>query len=205
MSHVVFLRRYVCFVLFCFLVFSLLSLKRRPFVQSFFDIHVPQQPHAAGYNCLCPLFSFCFLFCLFLGGWRFTNILFHYYFRFLVVVCRVPFTFSFRMVFFYLVTTGCVFDIRLLENSINQSTNRVFARGNSVTDFHRDISTEKAAKIVPILCLQHSQRNSPFSITEDWKVTASKAKVWAETVTEDGRSFTAAWRKEEVDAARHRQ
>ena len=102
------------------------------------------------------------------------------------------------MVFFYLVTTGCVFDIRLLQNSINQSTNRVFARGNSVTDFHRDISTEKAAKIVLILCLQHSWRNSPSSITEDWKATA-------ETVTEDGRSFTAAWRKEEVDAARHRQ
>ena len=28
---------------------------------------------------------------------------------------------------------------------------------------------------------------------------------WVETVTEGGRRFTAAWRKEEVDAARHRQ
>ena len=29
--------------------------------------------------------------------------------------------------------------------------------------------------------------------------------MWVETVTEDGRRFMAAWRKEEVDAARHRQ
>ena len=34
---------------------------------------------------------------------------------------------------------------------------------------------------------------------------ALKAEVWVETITEDGRSFMAAWRKEEVDAARHRQ
>ena len=32
-----------------------------------------------------------------------------------------------------------------------------------------------------------------------------KAEVWVETVTEGGRRFMAAWRKEEVDAARHRQ
>ena len=31
------------------------------------------------------------------------------------------------------------------------------------------------------------------------------AEVWVETVTEGGRRFMAAWRKEEVDAARHRQ
>ena len=29
--------------------------------------------------------------------------------------------------------------------------------------------------------------------------------MWVETVTEGGRRFMAAWRKEEVDAARHRQ
>ena len=32
-----------------------------------------------------------------------------------------------------------------------------------------------------------------------------KAEVWAETVAEGGRRFMVAWRKEEVDAARHRQ
>ena len=40
----------------------------------------------------------------------------------------------------------------------------------------------------------------------DWKATAAKAEVWIETATEGGwRWFMAAWRKEEVDAARHRQ
>ena len=29
--------------------------------------------------------------------------------------------------------------------------------------------------------------------------------MWVETVTEGGRRFMAAWRKEEVDVARHRQ
>ena len=44
-----------------------------------------------------------------------------------------------------------------------------------------------------------------FGITEDWIVTALKVGVWVETVAEGGRRFMAAWRKEEVDAARHRQ
>ena len=36
-------------------------------------------------------------------------------------------------------------------------------------------------------------------------MTALKADVWVETVMEGRRRFMAAWRKEEVDAARHRQ
>ena len=44
-----------------------------------------------------------------------------------------------------------------------------------------------------------------FDIAGDWKATALKAEVWVETVTESRRRFMAAWRKEEVDAARHRQ
>ena len=36
-------------------------------------------------------------------------------------------------------------------------------------------------------------------------MTALKAEVWVKTVTEVGRRFMAAWRKEEVGAARHRQ
>ena len=43
-----------------------------------------------------------------------------------------------------------------------------------------------------------------FGITGDWKATALKAEV-VETVTESGRRFMAAWKKEMVDAARHRQ
>ena len=52
-------------------------------------------------------------------------------------------------------------------------------------------------------CVQSDIR--AFGIAVDWKATALKAEVWVETVTEGGRRFMAAWRKEEVDAARHRQ
>ena len=44
-----------------------------------------------------------------------------------------------------------------------------------------------------------------LGIAGDWKVTALKAEVWVETVTEGGRRFMTARRKEELDAARHRQ
>ena len=52
-------------------------------------------------------------------------------------------------------------------------------------------------------CVQSDIR--AFGIAGDWKATALKAEVWVETVTEGGRRFMAARRKEEVDAARHRQ
>ena len=39
-----------------------------------------------------------------------------------------PYVFSFRMVFFYLVTTGWILDISLCENSINQPINHDFCR-----------------------------------------------------------------------------
>ena len=52
-------------------------------------------------------------------------------------------------------------------------------------------------------CVQSDIR--AFGIVEVWKATALEAEVWVETVAEGGRRFTAAWRKEEVDAARHRQ
>ena len=51
-------------------------------------------------------------------------------------------------------------------------------------------------------CVQSDIR--AFGIAGDWKATALKAEGWVETVTEGGRKFMAAWRKEEVDAARHR-
>ena len=44
-----------------------------------------------------------------------------------------------------------------------------------------------------------------FDITGDWKATALKPEVWVDTVTEGGRGFMAAWREEDIDAARHRQ
>ena len=52
-------------------------------------------------------------------------------------------------------------------------------------------------------CVQSGIR--AFGITGDWKATALEAEVWGETVAEGGRRFMAAWRKEEVDAARYRQ
>ena len=52
-------------------------------------------------------------------------------------------------------------------------------------------------------CVQSNIR--AFGMAGDWKATALKAEVWVDTVTEGGRRFMAAWRKEEVDAARHRQ
>ena len=44
-----------------------------------------------------------------------------------------------------------------------------------------------------------------FGIAGNWKATASKAEEWVGKVAEGVRRFMAAWRKEEVDAARHRQ
>ena len=52
-------------------------------------------------------------------------------------------------------------------------------------------------------CVQSEIR--AFGIAGDWKATALKVEVWVETATEGGRRFMAAWRKGEVDAARHRQ
>ena len=40
---------------------------------------------------------------------------------------------------------------------------------------------------------------------QNWKATVLKAEVWVGTVTESGRRFMAAWRKEKVDAVSHRQ
>ena len=44
-----------------------------------------------------------------------------------------------------------------------------------------------------------------FGIAGDWEGTALEVEVWVETVVEGGRRFMAAWRKEEVGAARLRQ
>ena len=52
-------------------------------------------------------------------------------------------------------------------------------------------------------CVQSDIR--AFGITGDWQTMALKAEVWVEAVTEGGRRFMAASRKEEEDAARHCQ
>ena len=52
-------------------------------------------------------------------------------------------------------------------------------------------------------CVQSDIR--AFDITGYWKATTLKVEVWVDTVTEGGWRFMDAWRKEEVNAARHRQ
>ena len=75
----------------------MLSLKPRPFVQLFFDMQAPRHPH------VLPFFSFYFY-----GEVAFSENFFNHY-RFLFdgenVVLIV---FSFRVVFFYLVTAGWI-------------------------------------------------------------------------------------------------
>ena len=44
-----------------------------------------------------------------------------------------------------------------------------------------------------------------FGIAWDQKIMPLEAEVWVKTAKEGGRRFMAAWRKEEVDAARHHQ
>ena len=52
-------------------------------------------------------------------------------------------------------------------------------------------------------CVQSDIRS--FGTAGDWKATVLKAVLWVDTVTESGRRFMAAWRKEAVEVARHRQ
>ena len=99
----------------------LFSLKPQRFVQSFFDMQAPRQPHIH-------VSSFFVISLCFFGDAAFSE-------HFCTVHCRFLFewrvrtyVFSFRMVFFYLVTTSWIFLIfftstYLCENSTNQSIN----------------------------------------------------------------------------------
>ena len=86
------------------------SLKPRPFVQSSFDMQAP-----LSYTCFC--------FALFFGDVAFSEyILYHFRFLFVWTIEYVVRSFLQNIVFFYLVTTGWIFDISLLcENSMNQN------------------------------------------------------------------------------------
>ena len=52
-------------------------------------------------------------------------------------------------------------------------------------------------------CIQSDIR--AFDIAGNWKATALEAEMWIKTVTEGRWRFMAAWRNEELDAARHRR
>ena len=92
--------------LFCFGFVSMLSLKPRPFVQSFFDMQAPRHPHV-----------FRLFFLLFLWRCRFFRDFFNHY-RFLFDGENVV-VFSFRMVFFYLVTAGWILFFCIISSLIN--------------------------------------------------------------------------------------
>ena len=86
----------------------MLSLKPRPFVKSSFDMQAP-----LSYTC----FVFVFVF----GDVAFSEYIL-YHFRFLFCMESTSYVLFFRIiVFFYLVTTGWIFDISLCENSMNQN------------------------------------------------------------------------------------
>ena len=91
--------------LFCFAFVFMLSLKPRPFVQSF-DMQA----------------RFFLLPLLFVWGCRFFRVFFLFFAPFSLSLCMesTSYVLSFRMVSFYLVITGWIFYISLCENSISQ-------------------------------------------------------------------------------------
>ena len=93
----------------CFRLFS--SLKPRPFVQSSFDMQAFPRSHVY-------LFLIFSLF-VYLEMSLFPNIFF-VPFPLSVCIGSTSYVLYFRMVFFYLVTTGWIFDISLCENAIIQ-------------------------------------------------------------------------------------
>ena len=72
---------------------------------------------------VCVLFRFCFFLFLFLWRCRFFRVFF-VPLPFYLCTESTSYVLSFRMVFFYLVTTGRIFNISLCENSTNQSINQ---------------------------------------------------------------------------------
>ena len=104
------------FVLFCFVFVFLLSRKPRPFVQSFFVLRYACAPTATSSY----LTTVCAPSFVSLEVSRFPSIVVPLSFS--LYMESTSYVFSFRMVFFYLVTTGWIFDINLLcEDSINRS------------------------------------------------------------------------------------
>ena len=94
----------VTFVLFCFVFVFMLSLKPRPLVQSSLDTQVPRVATRV-FSVFFPL--------LFIWRCRFFRVLFV---RFPLSLCMesTSYVLSFRMVCFYLVTTGWIFYINQL-------------------------------------------------------------------------------------------
>ena len=115
----------VTFVLFCFVFVFFLSLKPRPLVQSLFVLRYACTPTATRsyLTTLCVLFRLCF-FLLFvsLEISLFPSMFVPLPFS---LCMESTYVFSFRMAFFYLVTTGWSFYTSLHESAINPSINHI--------------------------------------------------------------------------------
>ena len=119
----------VTFVLFCFVFVSFIfafteaAALRSIVIRSSIYMR-PRQQHAV--TTVCVLFRFYFFLSSFFR-WRslFFRVFLNHYHRFSLRMESTSYVSSFRMVFFYLVITGWIFDISLsCENSINQSINQ---------------------------------------------------------------------------------
>ena len=98
------------FRLFCFVLVFMLSRKPRPFVQLFFDIQAHRQPHVR-ISSLFPNVSL--EMSLFPSGFCTIGV----FSLCILLVGSTQWVLSLRMVFFYLVITGCFFNTSLCENS----------------------------------------------------------------------------------------
>ena len=103
--HDVFLWCYVCFVLLRFRLYAFVEAAALRSIVLRYAVASIGTPRV--------------FFCFFLDV-AFSTI-FLYHFRFLFVQESTSYVLSFRIVFFYLVTTGWIFDISLCDNLINQS------------------------------------------------------------------------------------
>ena len=124
----------------------MLSLRPRPFVLSLSDMHVCAATVTRSY-----LTTVCVLFCFrSFGGGRFSRV-FLYRCRFLYVHGkeRMWYVLTFRMVLFYLVTTGWVFGVSLLrDNSIDRRSPRGCCPKRPCTAVLHDCT-------VPIFCAEY--------------------------------------------------
>ena len=118
--HVVFLWCYICFVLFRFRLFSFTEVAT---VRTIALRYACAPTSTRSYlTIVCMIFSFFFIL-LFSFLWSRLFRVFLYHNNRFLVVCRLRRTCSpSGWCFFYLVTTGWIFYIRLCENSINHSS-----------------------------------------------------------------------------------
>ena len=119
-------------MLFCFHLFALTEAATLPSIVLRFSICIRPDGHMQlSSNCLRPFFVFVSSFFCFFGD----VVFFEYFLSITVYLCMEStlYVFPFWMVFLYLVNTGWIFDIRLCENSINQSIIAIAERPDNLS------------------------------------------------------------------------